>query len=200
MTRRSRVHTAPDLQKNIVYQKTTDLLAFFLLFALSVIRRIPELNRPPVHAASGSASSETKDEQDVQTLEARMTIRRELAGGHQHSYQIGLSADQFLNVAVRQEGTDVIVKVSRLGDTRLPDFDSERWIRGQESVSLVAETASEYRLVVSSEHKVAPARNYEKRMDEALRRVQLEMLKQGKRKHPYYWACFIQSGEWAKLK
>ena len=34
---------------------------------------------------------------------------------------------------------------------------------------------------------------------EALRRVQLEMLKQGKRQHPYYWASFIQSGEWANL-
>jgi CHAT domain-containing protein len=30
---------------------------------------------------------------------------------------------------------------------------------------------------------------------EALRQVQLEMLKDVRRRHPYYWAGFIQSGE-----
>jgi CHAT domain-containing protein len=35
---------------------------------------------------------------------------------------------------------------------------------------------------------------------EALRQVQLEMLKRVNRRHPYYWASFIQSGEWANLK
>jgi CHAT domain-containing protein len=35
---------------------------------------------------------------------------------------------------------------------------------------------------------------------EALRRVQLEMLKGMNRRHPYYWASFIQSGEWANLE
>jgi hypothetical protein len=35
---------------------------------------------------------------------------------------------------------------------------------------------------------------------EALRRVQLEMLKRVNRRHPYYWASFIQSGEWANLE
>jgi CHAT domain-containing protein len=35
---------------------------------------------------------------------------------------------------------------------------------------------------------------------DALRRVQLEMLRDGKHEHPYYWAGFIQTGEWANLK
>jgi CHAT domain-containing protein len=35
---------------------------------------------------------------------------------------------------------------------------------------------------------------------EALRRAQLEMLKKLKWRHPYYWAGFIQSGEWANLE
>jgi CHAT domain-containing protein len=34
---------------------------------------------------------------------------------------------------------------------------------------------------------------------EALRQVQLEMLASKNRQHPYYWASFIQSGEWANL-
>ncbi|MBI4750806.1 MAG: CHAT domain-containing protein [Acidobacteria bacterium] len=34
---------------------------------------------------------------------------------------------------------------------------------------------------------------------EALRHVQLRMLKDPKRRHPFYWASFIQSGAWGKL-
>ena len=35
---------------------------------------------------------------------------------------------------------------------------------------------------------------------EALRQVQLEMLSSKTHSHPYYWASFIQTGEWANLK
>ncbi|HKA16685.1 MAG TPA: CHAT domain-containing protein, partial [Blastocatellia bacterium] len=35
---------------------------------------------------------------------------------------------------------------------------------------------------------------------EALRMVQLRMLKDPKLQHPFYWASFIQSGEWANLE
>jgi CHAT domain-containing protein len=34
---------------------------------------------------------------------------------------------------------------------------------------------------------------------EALRQVQLDMLKRKDRAHPFYWASFIQEGEWANL-
>jgi CHAT domain-containing protein len=35
---------------------------------------------------------------------------------------------------------------------------------------------------------------------EGLRQVQLRMLRSKERHHPYYWAAFIQSGEWGKLE
>jgi CHAT domain-containing protein len=35
---------------------------------------------------------------------------------------------------------------------------------------------------------------------EALRQIQLEMLKKPNRRHPFYWAGFIQLGEWANLE
>ena len=35
---------------------------------------------------------------------------------------------------------------------------------------------------------------------EALRQVQLQMLKDASHRHPYYWAGFIQTGEWANLE
>ncbi len=34
---------------------------------------------------------------------------------------------------------------------------------------------------------------------EALREVRLQMIRQPSRRHPFYWASFIQSGEWANL-
>jgi CHAT domain-containing protein len=45
-------------------------------------------------------------------------------------------------------------------------------------------------------------RNLKKGMGrgEALREVRLEMIKQPNRRHPFYWASFIQSGEWANLE
>ena len=33
----------------------------------------------------------------------------------------------------------------------------------------------------------------------ALRQVQLDLLKRNGQLHPFYWANFIQSGEWANL-
>ena len=34
---------------------------------------------------------------------------------------------------------------------------------------------------------------------EALRQAEVSMLKQKGREHPFYWASFIESGEWANL-
>jgi CHAT domain-containing protein len=34
---------------------------------------------------------------------------------------------------------------------------------------------------------------------DALRQAQLAMLARGGRQHPFYWASFIQAGEWANL-
>jgi CHAT domain-containing protein len=34
---------------------------------------------------------------------------------------------------------------------------------------------------------------------EALRQAQLAILKRKGRKHPFYWASFIESGEWTNL-
>ena len=35
---------------------------------------------------------------------------------------------------------------------------------------------------------------------EGLRQAQLKMLRSARRRHPFYWAAFIQSGEWTNLE
>jgi CHAT domain-containing protein len=34
---------------------------------------------------------------------------------------------------------------------------------------------------------------------DALRRVELSMIARDDRRHPFYWASFVQAGEWANL-
>jgi CHAT domain-containing protein len=34
---------------------------------------------------------------------------------------------------------------------------------------------------------------------ESLRRIQLEMLRKPATRHPFYWASFIESGDWTPL-
>jgi CHAT domain-containing protein/Tfp pilus assembly protein PilF len=150
----------------VVHQNSANILmhcALFLLFSLSAVA--------PPHQAFGrhlglhqqptKASSEKVDKQDVRPLEAGQPIRRELAGGQQHSYQIRLSADQFLKVAVEQDGIDVSVQVLGPDGKQIMEFNSEIRTRGQESVSLVAEAAGDHLLTVRSRQKAAPPGGYD---------------------------------------
>jgi CHAT domain-containing protein/Tfp pilus assembly protein PilF len=169
MTREIGDHSASSHRhRQVVHKNSAKILALFLLFSLSAV--------VPSHQASGlyselnhrpaQASSETDGEQDVPLLEAGQPIRRELAEGQQHNYRIGLSADQFLKAAVEQAGIDVVVQVSGPGGAQIAQFDSEPRTRGQESVSLVAETAGEYQLIVRPRFKRVPAGSYEIRLEE----------------------------------
>jgi CHAT domain-containing protein len=56
--------------------------------------------------------------------------------------------------------------------------------------------------LITRELMVAYYRNLKNGMGrgDALRKVQLEMIKNPKRSHPFYWASFIQTGEWANLE
>ena len=45
--------------------------------------------------------------QGPQTLESGKPVEREIAGGQSPTYQIGLTAGQFLRVVVEQRGIDV---------------------------------------------------------------------------------------------
>jgi CHAT domain-containing protein/Tfp pilus assembly protein PilF len=154
-------------QRQVVNQNPANFLALFLLFSLSAVAPHQAFGRHPgLHQQPAQSSSGTGDKQDVRSLEAGQLIRRELAEGQQHSYRIGLSADQFLKAAVEQAGIDVVVQMSGPGGAEIIQFDSEPRIRGQESVSLVAEAAGEYQLTVRPRFKGVPAGSYEIRIEE----------------------------------
>jgi CHAT domain-containing protein/Tfp pilus assembly protein PilF len=141
-------------------------LTLFLLFSLLTVApsrqalgRIlgPQLAQHPRDAGN---------EKDAQPLEQGKPIKRELAGGQTHIYRIGLSADQFLRVVVKQDGIDVVAQVLGPDGKQIMEFDSESRNQGEESVLQVTEAAGDYRLVVSPKQKGAPAGCYEIRIEE----------------------------------
>ncbi len=71
-------------------------------------------------------------------------------------------------------------------------------LAGAESIVMSMWPVSDY---VTRELMTNYYKNLKKGMGrgEALRQVQLEMIKRPNRRHPFYWASFIQSGEWANL-
>src|SRR6266540_3034048 len=129
-------------------------------------RRWQSSQKPP--AAGGVAG----EEKDVRRLEPGQPIRRELEGGQEQGYRIRLSAGQYLEVIVKQQGIDVIVLLSgpdgkqgSQGDQNW-EFDTESRLQGQEVAPLVAEVTGEYRLMVRPRQKDARAGGYEIRIEE----------------------------------
>jgi hypothetical protein len=106
------------------------------------------------------------DEKEVRALEAGKSIKDELAGGRRHAYRISLGADQFLKVIVEQQGIDVVAQVSGPDEKQILEFDSESRLQGREEVSLVAEAAGAFQLIVSPKQNGAPAGRYEIQVEE----------------------------------
>ena len=64
-------------------------------------------------AAFVFSASATQSQQEISTLEPRIAIERELAGGQNHIYQFSLIKDQYASVIVEQRGIDVVVHLFR---------------------------------------------------------------------------------------
>jgi tetratricopeptide (TPR) repeat protein len=106
------------------------------------------------------------NEKDVRMLEAGHSIKRVLGVGQEHTYQIKLSVDQFLNIAVEQQGIDVMVRVMAPDGKRITEFDSESSLWGKELAALVAKAPGDYRLIVRPTQKRASAGGYRIRIEE----------------------------------
>src|SRR6266508_2484363 len=128
-------------------------------------RRWQSSQKPPAGGVAG-------EEKDVRRLEPGQPIRRELEGGQEQGYRIGLSAGQYLEVIVKQQGIDVIVLLSgpdgKQGGqgNQNWEFDNESRLQGQAVAPLVAEVTGEYRLMVRPRQKDARAGGYEIRIEE----------------------------------
>src|SRR6266545_1209122 len=105
-------------------------------------------------------------EKDIHALEPGKPIRRELAGGQRHTYQTRLDPNQFLKVVVEQKGIDVVAQASGPDGKQILEVDSESRSQGREEISLVAEAAGAFQLIVRPKQNGAPAGSYEIRIEE----------------------------------
>jgi tetratricopeptide (TPR) repeat protein len=148
-------------------------LAFFLLFsslalALSEIALGRTLGKSAQLSSQAPRNADAKadDEKEARLLESGKPIKRELAGDRSHTYQIRLSAGQFLKVIVEQQGIDVVIRLSGPGGEQIAEFDGDGRSQGQELVSLVAEADGVYLLMAQPRRKDAPPGGYEIRIEE----------------------------------
>src|SRR5687768_7553419 len=118
--------------------------------------------RPSVTATFSSAQSEP----DVRLLEPGRPIERELASGQSHSYQLTLTADQYVLVTVEQRGISVAVQLLGPDNKQIIEFDTEARDYGQRRVSQVAEVSGSYRLNLRANQEGAQAGRYEIRVVE----------------------------------
>ena len=116
--------------------------------------------------APRDAGNNADDEKEARLLEPGKAIKCELAGGGSHTYRVRLNAGQFLKVIIEQQGIDIVARLIGPDDKQIMEFDSERRLRGQETVESMAEAEGDYRLVVQPRQRAAPAGAYEIRIDE----------------------------------
>jgi CHAT domain-containing protein len=96
------------------------------------------------------------------SIESRpgFSIERELSGGESHEYRLVLDQDElFIRLVVEQRGIDVVIAVNADGRT-VAEVDRPNTGYGRESISVRGARAAEYRILVRSLAKSAPAGVY----------------------------------------
>jgi CHAT domain-containing protein/tetratricopeptide (TPR) repeat protein len=97
---------------------------------------------------------------DVRLLDANQPITREIKTGDEHSYEVVVAADQYIEVAAEQQGVNLTMALVAPTGERLLEVDSERGKNGTESLARIAETAGTYRVEVRVVGKNAAAGGY----------------------------------------
>jgi CHAT domain-containing protein/Tfp pilus assembly protein PilF len=104
--------------------------------------------------------------QEIFSLEPRIGVEHELAGGQKHIYQFSVTRAQYVNVIVEQNGIDVVLHLIGTDGNPIADFDSELRLKGVENVAFIAETAGAYKLEVESKNKADSLGRYAIRLAE----------------------------------
>jgi CHAT domain-containing protein/Tfp pilus assembly protein PilF len=140
------------------------------LFILLVWIGLPAAAWPP----SGSSPMPVSDDkrgaaqsaEESHTLEPGKSIERELSGGRSHFYKITMTSGQYLQIAVSQQGIDVLVALYTPDGKKIDDADSVPATAGSETISAIAEAAGAYMVEVRSDEKTAQTGRYEIKVEE----------------------------------
>ena len=174
----ARYPASDDRRGRISFRRLANFLNLFLLSILLSIKFLPDplgwalASGPIRQSAQGIAQGASQEsngsgnENDVRMLELGQSIKRGLAVRQEHTYQIKLGVDQFLKVAVEQQGIDVMVQVVAPDGKRITEFDSESSLWGKELATLAPKAPGDYRLIVKPTQKRASAGGYQIRIEE----------------------------------
>jgi CHAT domain-containing protein/Tfp pilus assembly protein PilF len=142
----------------------------------------------------GWASSEVEAAQrepEARSLEIGRSITAELSGAQRHSYQLMLSAGQYLRVTVEQRGVNLTARTFGPDDKQIAEFDSETTTQGHETVTQVAEATGRHRLILQARQPGAPAGGYEIRIVELRAATEQErVVEQARRLNVEYFALY----------
>lgn len=110
-----------------------------------------------------SASAQVAPE--AQTLIPGQPVEREITGGQSHTYQISLTAGQFVRVAVEQRGIDVALALASSDGKPLVESDLTGLLGLVEPLSYEAAVAGTYQLVVRANGAATSSGTYQTRLD-----------------------------------
>lgn len=120
---------------------------------------------------------------DIATLEHKIPVERELAGGQTHSYRLALNAGQYVRVMVEQKGIDVAMTLFSPDGAKLAEIILPHTLQGRKVIIAVTSAAGNHRLEVRSQKNDAAAGRYELQMvdlreatDEDRTRVEIRKL------------------------
>jgi tetratricopeptide (TPR) repeat protein len=105
--------------------------------------------------------------QEPLPLEAGKSVARELAGDQSHAYTLALAADQYLHIVVEPRGIDVAIRLFGTDGKLIAEVDTPFAGEEPEKVSLVAETAGNFRLEAHPSQKDAKPGSYTLKVVEA---------------------------------
>jgi len=81
-------------------------------------------------------------------LQARKDVEKSMRAGQTHSYSLNLEKDQYVQLAIEQNGIDVMLRVFLPSGNLLREFDSPTGDEGTDYAELISETAGIYRVEI----------------------------------------------------
>src|SRR5438876_9906996 len=111
-------------------------------------------------------SSVASTGEEPRLLEKGKPVERVMSGGESHSYQLPLTAGQFVNVVIDQRGIDLILVVFDSNGKQIAEVSAMNRQQGMKLLYLIADASGVYRLEIRSSEKDAPAGSYEVKVEE----------------------------------
>jgi CHAT domain-containing protein/tetratricopeptide (TPR) repeat protein len=133
---------------------------------MSLVALLMLLTMATERAVLSQTTTKESKQTDARELKLGEPIERELAGGAVDSYQVTLTAGQYLKVVVEQKGIDVVVRLFGPDGQKITEVDNPNGTQGPEPVSLIAQVSATYRLEVTSLEKGAAPGRYEIKLEE----------------------------------